>query len=164
MKKFFLLIVISAMAASCDFIMKDRKDEQVKTEAKPEGKVQLGTDKDANGCVTSAGYRWSEIRKECIRVFEEGYRLNAIEELRDEDASFSAFVIFEDGGNRAELYLPDGGKAIMLTRQDKKGAYKNNRWSLQAQKGYTLKKDGNIVYAGAAIEENQITGDDTPEN
>ncbi|RZJ75914.1 MAG: hypothetical protein EOO45_04085 [Flavobacterium sp.] len=162
MKKLFLLITFGTLFVSCDFIFKDRDREG--GEVKPEKKVVLGNVKDANGCVTSAGYKWSVIRKECIRVYEEGYRLNIIEKLADEDASGSAFVIFEEDGDRAELYLPDTDKGIMLTKDSKTGPYKNKDWTLQLQNGYTLKKDGIILYAGAAIEEAQITGDENEES
>lgn len=140
--------------------MKDRDDEQ--TEAATT-KVVLGNDKDENGCVTSAGYKWSLLRKECVRPFEEGYRLNAIEQLEGESTDKSAFVIFEDEGDRAELFLPDAQNSIMLEEDDKKGNYSGNGWKLHQQDGYKLQKGSQILYAGAKIEEGQITGDDKPE-
>ena len=163
MKKLFLLLTFVTAFTSCDFILKDRSKDK-KTEVKPEEKVVLGMDKDDKGCVTSAGYKWSEIRKECVRVSEEGYRLNQIQELEEEDASASAFVLFEKDGDRAELYLPDAPKAIMLKQSVKNGAYKNKEYSLQSKTGYTLKKNGTVIYAGAAVQENQVTGDDSAES
>lgn len=162
MKKILLLLAVSSLFTSCDFIFKDRSKEV--TEVAPEKKIVLGNDKDANGCVTSAGYKWSVLRKECIRVLEEGYRLNAIDDLHDEDTSYSAFVIFEKDGDRAELYLPEEPKGILLEKKSKNGAYKNKVWSLQSGNGYTLKKNDSIIYAGAAVEENQVTGDDSGES
>src|SRR5690606_17167292 len=97
---------------SCEFILKEPKDD---SEVKPEAKVSLGTDKDENGCVTSAGYKWSAIRKECIRVFDEGYRLNNISQLKEEGTRFSAFVIFSVDNNKAEIFLPESPKSITLT-------------------------------------------------
>lgn len=163
MKKLVLLFALGTLLLSCDFILKDRKNNEV--EVNPDQKVVIGNDKDAQGCVASAGYRWSELNKECIRVFEEGYRLNSIDELKGESTFKSAFVVFEkEDGDKAELFLPDGSKSIMLTREKKDGPYKNKEWSLQLQKGYSLTKNGEILYAGAAIEENQITGDDREES
>lgn len=163
MKKLVLLSALCMILFSCDFIFKDRKNSEV--EVNPDAKVVLGNDKDAQGCVASAGYRWSDLFKECIRVFEEGYRLNSIDELAGESTSKSAFVVFEkEDGDKAELFLPDGSKSIMLTRESKVGAFKNKEWSLQLKNGYSLKKNGELLFAGATIKEDQITGDDREEN
>lgn len=149
--------------SSCDQILKDRKRDEV--DVNTTGKnVVLGTVKDAHGCVTSAGYRWSKLRKDCIRPIEEGYRLNTIDELKDESAVTSAFVVFEaDGGDKAELFLPETDDPILLERDGKNAPYKNKHWLLEQQKKYSLKKDGQLLYAGAEIPEGQITGDDREE-
>ncbi len=161
MKKLVLFLALGLFMSSCDQIMKERKDDDVKANA--EKNIVLGTDKDADGCVTSAGYRWSKLRDECIRVFEEGYRLNSIDELKGESTAKSAFVIFEESGDRAELFLPDGSKAIMLTRERKGAPYKDKHWKLELQKKYSLSKNGMLLFAGAEIQEGQITGDDKEE-
>lgn len=161
MRKLILLPAICLFMFSCEGILKDRKDDDVKVN--PNNKVVLGTDKDANGCVASAGYRWSKLKNECIRVFEEGYRLNSIEELKGESMVKSAFVLFEEDGDRAELFLPDGSESVMLTREKEGMPYKTKHWSLELQKKYSLKKDGNLLFAGAEILEGQITGDDKAE-
>jgi len=158
MKKLLLLSVIGISLFSCDQILKDRKDDDVEVDTNKN--VVLGTTKDANGCVTSAGYRWSLLRKECIRGVEEGYRLNSIDELQGESTNKSAFVIFEEDGDRAELFLPDETKSILLTREKKGAPYKDKHWILQQSKSYSLKKNGVLMYAGAEIEEGQITGDE----
>lgn len=162
MKKLIFLSALALSLFSCDQILKDRKDDDVEVNANKN--VVLGTDKDADGCVTSAGYRWSLLKNECIRVFEEGYRLNSIDELKGESITKSAFVIFEENGDKAELFLPDGSKSIMLTREKQGAPYKDNHWTLELQNKYSLKKDGQLLYAGAEILEGQITGDDREEN
>lgn len=162
MKKLFLFAATLFLFASCEYILKDRDDDEV--EIKTQKRIVLGTDKDAKGCVISAGYRWSVLRNECIRVFEEGFRLNKIEELKGDTVAKSAFVIFEENGNRAELFLPDGTPAVILTRDTKDGPYKNKSWMLETAKNYTLKQNGVPQYAGALIEENKITGDDRQES
>ncbi|NDI99140.1 hypothetical protein GWA97_08650 [Flavobacterium sp. LaA7.5] len=161
MKKLFPLAVMLFFLVSCEHILKDTENKE--TVEKSDKRVILGTDKDANGCVTSAGYRWSSIKNQCIRVFEEGYRLNIVAELKSEGISKSAFVIFEEKGNRAELYLPNETAAILLEREKEGSPYKNNVWLLQLNNGYSLLKNGEPQYAGAAIEEQQITGSDIQE-
>mgnify|MGYP000985828540 CR=1 FL=1 len=147
------------MLLSCDMILKKRDSEG---EVKPETKVSLGTDKDENGCVTSAGYKWSVLRKECIRVFDQGYRLNAIAELKEDGTSFSAFVVFSEDKKEAELFLPNSNESVML-EMESEGIYKKGEWYLDVIKDYTLQKSGVVQYAGAQIEENKITGSDIPE-
>ena len=34
----------------------------------------IGENKDEHGCLTAAGYTWSELRRDCIRIFENGVR------------------------------------------------------------------------------------------
>ncbi|MXN92422.1 hypothetical protein GR160_14430 [Flavobacterium sp. Sd200] len=137
------------------------KKRQTGSEAPNSNKnVVLGNDKDENGCVTSAGYRWSVLKEECIRPVEECYRLNSIEQLESESDLKSAYVIFEEDGDRAELFLPNSTKSVMLKKESKNGAYKDAHWSLFAQNGYKLSKDGKTMFAGAeAVQQGQITGD-----
>jgi len=163
MKKPALLFFATLCLISCDFIMKprDTSDNEASASSK---KVVLGTDKDENGCVTSAGYRWSVIREECIRPVEECYRLNTIQALASESDSTSIYVAFEEEGDRAELFLPGSVKSVVLKQEAKKSPYKDKHWTLYSQNGYKLKKDGKILYAGAAaVQEGQITGDDQQE-
>ncbi len=161
MKKLFLLLLSVSVLTSCDFMLKKRDKEG--TEVKADKKVMLGNDKDDNGCVLSAGYRWSVIRNECTRVFEEGYRLNSINNIKEEDGYDSAFIIFEENGNKAELFLPDSHKSILLEREKEGKPYLGHGWKLLQDKGYTLSKNSEILYAAAGIEENQIIGSDQPE-
>lgn len=163
MKKLFVFAACTLFLTSCDFMLKKRDDDTGK-EVKAEQKVVLGNDKDDNGCVTSAGYRWSLLKKECTRVLEEGYRLNSINELKEENSLQSAFVIFEKDGDRAELFLPEEkSPSIMLEREKDGKPYTGKGWTLQQTKGYTLSKNGQIYYAAAAIEENRVIGSDQPE-
>ena len=39
---------------------------------------KAGADKDAHGCIASAGYTYSELKKECIRTFEQKIQLKEI--------------------------------------------------------------------------------------
>jgi len=163
MKKLVLLLALAIVSPSCEYMLKDRKETE--SEVKTDQKVVLGTVKDEHGCVSSAGYRWSQLTKECIRPFETGYRLNSIEKLEGDNTAKSAFVVFEEaGGDKAELFLPDGSKSIILTKEKSDAPYVNGDWILRLEAGYTLKKSGQLLYAGAAVEEGQVTGDDRIES
>ena len=160
MKKLLMLLFAGLSFISCEQMLKDRGGD---AEVEPEKKVVLGNDKDAKGCVTSAGYRWSLLKKECIRVFEDGYRLNPLNELKETGNSLSAFIIFNDDKSVAELFLPDGSKSYLLSKKED-GIYKSDEWELEVNKDYTLSKDGVAAYAGALIEEQRVTGDDNEQS
>ncbi len=152
---------------SCDLILKDHsKDGEILLEPKP---VVLGTDKDEKGCVTSAGYVWSQTKNGCIRVFEEGFRLTPYHSSADtidvdgEQATLNAYVIFNEEKSVAELFLPDSKKSILLQRENEADPYVKDDWKLEAQKGYVLKKGNQIEYVSAAAIEKKITGSDTGE-
>ncbi|ESU25109.1 hypothetical protein FEDK69T_00750 [Flavobacterium enshiense DK69] len=152
---------------SCDLILKDHsKDDEILVEPKP---VVLGTDKDEKGCVTSAGYVWSQTKNNCIRVFEEGFRLTPYHSSADtidvdgEQATLNAYVIFNEEKSIAELFLPDSKKSILLQRENEGEPYVKDDWKLEAQKGYVLKKGSQIEYVSAMAIEKKITGSDTGE-
>jgi hypothetical protein len=156
MKKLLLIPALLLLLYSCDFMLKERDDE---TEVDVEKNVVLGNDKDDKGCVTSAGYKWSLLRKECIRVFEEGYRLNKVDSLKAEDKTISAFVVFNKDEKEAELYLP-GSQSSFIMKKEAEGLYKNGAWALNTKNSYQLRNRGRVVYAGAAIQENKVISDD----
>ncbi len=153
--------------ASCDLILKPREKEgEVDVTDK---KVVLGTDKDEKGCVTSAGYMWSEIRKNCIRVFEEGYRLEpyvsdslSVEE-DGEQATLNAYVIFSEDQSKAELFLPTSSKSIILDRKNEGKPYMKEEWTLEARKKYILKKGTEIQFVSAVAHEKKFVGSDKAE-
>ncbi|WP_306352737.1 hypothetical protein [Flavobacterium sp. '19STA2R22 D10 B1'] len=159
MRKIVLLATLIIGTASCNFT-KGNSDE---TPVTPDKKVVLGVDKDEKGCVGSAGYRWSTLLKKCIRVFEEGIRLNPVN-VNEEDAVVSAFVIFEENGNKAEVFLPNEKNSLIFEREAEGKSYYNGDWSLSNVKGYLLKKGDETIYTGANIVEAQQTGDDKEEN
>lgn len=66
---------------------------------KPTQKL-VGNDRDDHGCIASAGYRWSEAKKDCIRIWEVGERLD--------NGDKTAFVVFSNDSVLAEVYLDDG--------------------------------------------------------
>lgn len=72
----------------------------------------IGGNKDEYGCLTSAGQTWSELKQSCIQVFNEGKRLNPIDH-KENTATISAFVLFNDDHSKAELFLPDEHNIIL---------------------------------------------------
>lgn len=105
-----------------------------------------GADKDAHGCIASAGYTYSKIKKDCIRVFEQKIQLNEVGATK----SYSSIVavIFSDDKLTAEIFVPSTKESVLLKRTGKKGNYiwKNAVYSLTASESYVLKKGNKIIY------------------
>jgi len=163
MKNHLIIVALVAISlSSCDYVLK--RDEKAAPAVATDKKVISGPDTDSKGCVTSAGYHWSRLKGECIRPLEDGYRLNSIEKVEDESPVKSAFVIFSEEKDKAELYMPDTQNSILLIK-DGNNIYKSGAWSLHADDGFTLKKHGQLLYVGAEpVKEGQVTGDENPES
>jgi len=160
MKKYIFFIGAACCLFSCDYIM---KADDTKAKSNGDDKVVIGTDKDAKGCVISAGYRWSLLKNDCIRPLEEGYRLNTVDQVAGESTYKSAFVTFDETKENAELFLPDIRTSQLLKKQNN-GTYTDKHYTLSLQGGYRLNKDGALLYMGAAVQEGQVTGDDKQES
>ena len=62
----------------------------------------VGNDSDEHGCKASAGYIWSALKKECIRVFE--LKL----QLTNDDKTRIAGLIFSEDNLKAEIFTEEG--------------------------------------------------------
>ncbi len=107
----------------------------------------LGCALDAQGCRPSAGYRWSALRGECIRLFELGLRLLP---LSQDGSQQAAFVVFNADQSQAELYLPEAKVPLRLRREGEEGAHSwsGGAYKLLPWKGYVLQHNGQAAYAG----------------
>ncbi|WP_343609140.1 hypothetical protein [Chryseobacterium oranimense] len=112
----------------------------------------LGGDKDVHGCRSSAGYTYSQIKNDCVRVFEQKIKLKEV----NSDKSYTSMtaVIFSKDMKRAEIFIPDGNaKSIILVREGKSkmwksGSYIKETYVLVPYKktGYQIKKDDVVIY------------------
>lgn len=124
----------------------------------------VGMAKDERGCNGAAGYVWSDIKKECVRLFDSGVRLNPV--IRDSSSAvLSAFLIFSPDSLQVELFIPDVEIHPILDRRilpdstfvwnmeddDTPNVHKKNgAWSL-SKRGtllYTEEKPIPVVYIG----------------
>ncbi len=76
----------------------------------------IGGDKDAHGCLTSAGETWSEIKQACVQIFNIAQRLHPVADAENGEAVFSAFVLLSDDRSKAELFLPGDEGSIVLDK------------------------------------------------
>lgn len=96
---------------SCNTPKPETEKQIVQNEANP---PIVGGDSDEHGCKASAGYQWSALKKECIRIFESGIRLDA--QAAYLDKSLSAFVVFASDSmkEQAEVYLPNQKESLLF--------------------------------------------------
>jgi hypothetical protein len=158
MKKISILIVICLGIASCKLTDKNEK-ESTAAELNSAVKDSTGVnDKDENGCLASAGYIWSKINKECIKGYT-GLQLNPIAQPDNEDESLSAFLLFSEDSNQAEVFLPNESTSIVLTRKAKGLPWLYQKWQLELQKtGYILKQDAVVQFSGDGEMGKKVSG------
>ncbi|MFD1606029.1 hypothetical protein ACFSJW_05450 [Flavobacterium artemisiae] len=139
MKKIMLFTMIAGLSFSC--AKKVSSENAVQKESKKE--VVTGADLDSHGCKASAGYTWSVLKKECIRIFE-GTKLSHYNDGKT--YTTVSYVIFE--GDKAELFLDTQKESIILERKSEGDSWRKGDLELIPWKGYVLKKAGKIIYTG----------------
>ncbi len=127
------------------------KNSQTET---PDSAPTVGGDTDEHGCKASAGYQWSVVKNECVRLFEAGIRLDPKAEGLDTTLSaFAVFKSFEEDA-QAEIFIPGQSASILLdkTGTDDAGTWKNTAYTLSQYRGmYTLDDaNGKTLYQGSA--------------
>ncbi|KAF2508463.1 hypothetical protein EYY60_15140 [Flavobacterium zhairuonense] len=143
MKKIILLAVIVVASFSCAKKVSPEKSESQEPKSETKKETVVGADSDVHGCKASAGYTWSTLKKECIRVFE-GTKLSHYDDGKE--YTTASYVIFD--GNKAELFLDTQKESIILERKSEGDSWKKDDLELIPWKGYVLKKGGKILYTG----------------
>ncbi|MEN4760939.1 hypothetical protein ABEG63_11445 [Chryseobacterium sp. C39-AII1] len=113
---------------------------------------KVGGDRDVHGCISSAGYTYSQLRNDCVRVFEQKIKLNEVKS--DKSYTSMTAVIFNKSMSKAEIFIPDGNaKSIILERQGKGKIWKSGSHVKESyvlvpykKKGYQIKKDDVVIY------------------
>lgn len=95
-----------------------------------------GDDRDKHGCIHSAGYTWSEVRQECIRIFASGVKLV---DTQRTDPVVAAFAVFAADSLKAELFVPGERGGVMLNRDGEEWVSKTFR---------VYRRDGKMVAQG----------------
>lgn len=130
---FVLVIAVSLLMACC----KSKSNDSIKT--------IVGNDRDSHGCIGSAGYTWSEVLNECIRPWENGIRLFAVD-----NNTKNAVAVFSKDSLKVELFLSDGSKEILDRRKAAKGFVWNTEsddtYSLMNLDGWLVQKRGETRY------------------
>lgn len=168
-----LTALICFFLTSCDFILKEDKSETNKEVVISNGsRTIVSEDEDEHGCAYTAGYKWSSIKKDCVRIFEKGFRLNPIgleedsmEENELEDNDVSCFVLFSENKKEAEIFLPNKTGGLLLDQTKQKKLYTKDGWELETDNNLVLKYKGEVKFTAAkTIELKVINSDLLPED
>jgi hypothetical protein len=102
---------------------------------------KAGADRDSHGCISSAGYTYSQLKKECIRTFEQKIQLKEMATK----GNYNAAILFNKDQSKAEIFLKEETNSVILKRAAK-GFWKNAAYTLTQDKGFVLSKNKKAVY------------------
>lgn len=147
MKKILLAMAIAFGLLSCNQNLDSKaentleKIENTLDDMKEETPKAIGGDKDENGCLTAGGYTWSQLKEDCIRIFEVGKALLPIENT--ESSVLATYIISEEGANQVELFTPNNNPVLLeLTEEN---VYSNEIYSYNAAEG-SLSTNGELTH------------------
>ena len=128
--------------------------KEAETSERKEKEAVVGSDKDEQGCIASAGYTWSEVQKDCIRLGEKGVRMIAVD-----DAGKTLFLVFSPDSTQVELFfseegvsneildrrgLPAGGYAWNVEDDDTKNVrLEDGEWTVSQRGRLIYQEDAN---------------------
>ena len=158
MNKLISSLLLVLLFSSCNFFKTTDKDATKNDTLKD---LVIGGDKDDDGCLVAAGYIWSQLKNECVRAFS-GIQLTPLENPQ-EDALLCAYLLFDESNDKAELFLPNQDKSIVLERESEGKSWVYKNYELIPWKGYVLKKDNKPIFSGDAEIGSNITGSDDKE-
>lgn len=114
MNRFFTLLSMACALSACS----PAPSSTPRAAASGAQSPITGADLDAHGCRPSAGYTWSVVRGECIRIFEAGLSFEPYPTPR-QGAVLAAFVVLApaegDAVTAAEVFVPGRSGPIALT-------------------------------------------------
>lgn len=133
MKRLGLLLTMAVALSSCATMPRTHEHYPHRDRKRGQYERPVGGDRDRHGCLPSAGYTWSVLYNDCVRLFEDGIRLNPVSYRRNE-AVISAFVLMGRGKHQAELFLPDKKKSVLLERTRDGVIYKKGKYLYDARR------------------------------
>lgn len=141
MHKFYVWTSLACLAIVFSDCQSNKANKATTETAEVEETAMPGSDRDEHGCIGSAGYVWSEIKKDCIRPFEAGLKLNGV---TPENSQYAAYAVFSPDSMEVELFMPQTPGNTILSREENE--WKNDSISLAFNNGI-----GTITQSGTAI-------------
>ena len=112
----------------------------------------VGADRDAHNCIASAGYTYSAVRGECIRLWESGTALLPV--IQIEQPVLAAYVVQDENDQKTEVFLPGFEQGLVMNRLTNAAVptWTAANWVLtyDPDQGWKLLQDGELVYASKA--------------
>lgn len=113
----------------------------------------VGGDRDSHGCIASAGYTYSVVRGDCIRLWEQGVALTPVVQIGS--PALVAYVVQGEDGNRTEVFLPNFNGGLILNRveaADTPTWVAPDGWELtyDPDGGWNLLQNGQRLYTSQA--------------
>nr|WP_293841306.1 hypothetical protein [uncultured Arsenicibacter sp.] len=128
-------LTVTALFSQCS----SAEQKETKTET-----TLTGNDRDSHDCIGSAGYTWSEVKKECIRVFEAGVRLNA---AAGQDSTMSAFIVFGADSSQVEVFFPNQAPVPILNRSATNASWQDEQLDVSQSGGkWVIQQGGKPIY------------------
>ena len=102
--------------------------------------------KGTSDCLIDFGFMPSEIKNNCIELSTIPTRLNPLKDGAMSTGE-SAYVLFSTDQSKAELFLPNQEKGIVLNKKAE-GNWDNAEYKLIAWKGYVIQQNGKPIFGG----------------
>jgi hypothetical protein len=136
MKQLLILLILASIFAACNGAKTSATEEKSATP------TIVGNDADKHGCKASAGYTWSVLKNDCIRIWETGIQLSQIE--NNESYKTNATIIVSDDKSKVELFIATEKElSIILNKSEKNSSvYKAKDYSLSNTNDRWLLKKG----------------------
>jgi hypothetical protein len=150
MKQLVMLLCSLLFLSNCQ---QKSEEKTANTDTTAVGQM-VGNDLDEHGCKGSAGYVWSVVKNDCVRIFEVGVRLDPQDSTLNQ--TLSAFAVFANDEKEnefdVEIFLPslaDGSIVLKPIKDDGAGTWDNGSYTLTQWKGmYTLEEGKKTIYQG----------------
>ena len=145
MKRMNVWIAVVGMAMAFSACKPGAKPNQ-ETEETKVTEQKTGDDKDEHGCIASAGYVWSALKKDCIRPFEAGVKVPGI---TADNNTTAAYVVFAEDSTCAELFVATVKGGVLLDKAE--AVWKNDSLDFVVKQDagrWTITEKGTEVFAG----------------
>lgn len=109
------LLSFFVLSISCQ---SKKTNDTENAENPPGNEVQPGSDRDANGCIPSAGYLYSIVREGCIRPWEEGTPFEIYQPEKARQQPQTVFVVLSEDKSLAEIIWGGTDKPAILERRN----------------------------------------------
>lgn len=97
-------------------------------------------------CLFENGKSYSELKGKCVELTALEIKLNPLKDGALTEGE-SVYVLFNDDNTKAEIFLPQEDKGLMLTKINE-GNWGNGNYKLISWKAYVLQKNGTAIFGG----------------